>query len=86
MRSEHVSEPDSCLGVISLSVSARLIAIIQLSYSLVSLILIFTTSDLSLMTDIHSLTTIEVLKYSQQIFIYSSGFIAACILGVGSLM
>ena len=86
MRSEDVSEPDSCLGVISLSVSARLIAIIQLSYSLVSLILIFTTSDISLMTDIHSLTTIEVLKYSQQISMYNTGFIAACILGVGSLM
>ena len=81
-----MSEPDSCLGVISLSVSARLIAIIQLSYSLVSLILIFTTSDISLMTDIHSLTTIEVLKYSQQISMYNTGFIAACILGVGSLM
>ena len=86
MRSEDVNEPDSCLGVISLPVSARLIAIIQLSYSLVSLIMIFTTNELSPLTDINSLTTLEALKYSQQIFIYATGFVAACLLGIGSLM
>ena len=86
MRSEDVNEPDSCLGVISLRVSARLIAIIQLSYSLVSLIMIFTTNDLSPLTDINSLTTLEALKYSQQIFIYATGFVASCLLGIGSLM
>ena len=80
MRTEHVHEQDSCLGVIRLSVSARLIAIIQLSYTLVCLILILTTNDdLSPMTDLHSITMSEVL-------VYAIGFIAACILGVGSLM
>merc|ERR1711862_1066100 len=55
-------------------------AIIQLSYSLVSLILILTTNDdLGPMTDIHSITMSEVL-------VYAIGFIAACILGVGSLI
>ena len=86
MTSEDVSEPDSCLGVISLRLSARLIAVIQLSYSLVSLIMIFTTNDLSPLTDINTLTTLEALKYSQQIFIYTTGFVAACLLGIGSLM
>ena len=80
MRREDINEQDSCLGVISLSLSARLIAIIQLSYSLVSLILILTTNDdLGPMTDLHSITMSEVL-------VYAIGFIAACILGVGSLM
>ena len=74
MTSEHIHERDSCLGVISLSLSARLIAIIQLCYSLGSLILILTTND-----DLHSITMSEVL-------VYAIGFIAACILGVGSLM
>ena len=77
MRTEHVHEQDSCLGVIRLSVSARLIAIIQLSYTLVCLILILTTNDF--MTDIHSLNVIEI-------FTYASGLIAACILGIGSLI
>ena len=87
MRSEDVIEPDSCLGVISLRVSARLIAIIQLSYSLVSLIMIFTTTDLSPLTDINSLNTVDALKYSFiQIFIYVTGFVAACLLGIRSLM
>ena len=87
MRSEDVIEPDSCLGVISLRVSARLIAIIQLSYSLVSLIMIFTTTDLSPLTDINSLNTVDALKYLFiQIFIYVTGFVAACLLGIRSLM
>ena len=80
-------EPDSCLGVISLRVSSRLIAIIQLSYSLVSLIMIFTSNDLSLLTDITSITTIDALKYSLiQIFIYVTGLGAACLLGIRSIM
>ena len=80
MRTEHVHEQDSCLGVIRLSVSARLIAIIQLSYTLVCLILILTTNDdLYPMTYLNSLNEIEI-------FTYASGLIAACILGIGSLI
>ena len=80
MRTEHVHEQDSCLGVIRLSVSARLIAIIQLSYTLVCLILILTTNDdLYPMTYLNSLNEIEI-------FTYGSGLIAACILGIGSLI
>ena len=75
-----MNESDSCLGVIGLSLSATLIAIIQLIYSAMSLILILTTNDaLNPMTDLHSITMSEVL-------VYAIGFIAACILGVGSLM
>ena len=80
MRSEDINERDSCLGVIRLSVSARLIAIIQLSYTLVCLILILTTNDdLYPMTYLNSLNEIEI-------FTYASGLIAACILGIGSLI
>ena len=81
-----VNEKDSCLGVISLPVSTIIISVIQLSYSLVSLIMISTSNDLSPLTDTNSLTTLEALKYSQQIFIYATGFVASCLLGIGSLM
>ena len=60
--------------MIRLSVSARLIAIIQLSYTLVCLILILTTNDLDPM--------IPVIE----IFTNASGLIAACILGIGILI
>ena len=82
MRSEDVNESDSCLGVISLSLSTIIISVIQLSYSLVSLIMIFTTNDLSPLTDTNSLTMLEALKYSRQIFIYATGCVAACLLGI----
>ena len=74
MRTKDINEPDSCLGVIRLSVSAKLIAIIQLSYTLVCLILILTTNDLDPM--------IPVIE----IFTNASGLIAACILGIGNLI
>ena len=80
------NEQDSCLGVIGLTVSALLIASIQLIYSFYSLALALTTNDHSSIIDIHSLTTIETLVYSQQIFICATNFIAAWILGIGTLM
>ena len=82
------NEQDSCLGVIGLTVSALLIAPIQLIYSFYSLALALTvtTNDHSSIIDIHSLTTIETLIYSQQIFICATNFIAAWILGIGTLM
>ena len=82
------NEPDSCLGVIGLSLSALLIASIQLMYSFYSLAraLTITTNDHSSIIDIHSLTTIETLIYSQQIFICATSFIAACVLGIGTFM
>ena len=86
MRSENMNESDSCLGVIGLSLSATLIAIIQLIYSAMGLILIGTTIEHIPRTDIHSLTPMEVFNYYQQIFIYATGFIASCILGIGSFM
>ena len=77
------NEPDSCLGVIDLTLSALLIASIQFFYSLA---LALGTNDQSSMIDIHSLTTIETLIYSQQIFICAASFIAACVLGIGTFM
>ena len=86
MVSGEVSEPDSCLGVISLPVSAKIIAVLQFCYSLVSLVMISATNDLEPLTDINRLSTLEVLRYSQKIFIYFTGIIAACLLGIGNLM
>ena len=85
MRSKDISEPDSCLGVISLAMSAKIVAILQLCYSLLTLVMI-TTSDLSPLNNISSLPTLEVLKYSQQIFLHFTGITAAGVLGIGILI
>ena len=74
------NDEDSCLGVLSLHTSAWIIAIVQLSYSSVSLIyLIIQTNNVSFNS------FLDMMEY-QDFFLNFIGIVAAMVLAFGNFM
>lgn len=78
---DNIEPEDSCLGVFRLSVSAWIISILQFIYSSLSLIFLINQDYNIVISNI-----LELLHYSQDMFLDMIGITAAAILAVGNCL